>query len=44
MFEDFQKQEDIKFNIIKLRGALRQVLERKGFDNAEGITHFEEYP
>ena len=40
MFNDFQKQEHIKFNIIKLRKALKQVLDRKGFDNAEGISHF----
>ena len=40
MFNDFQKQEDIKFDISKLRQALRQVLSKKGFDNAGGITHF----
>ena len=40
MFNDFQKQEDIKFDIIKLRQALKLVLERKKFDDAEGIRHF----
>ena len=40
MFNDFQKQEDIKFDIIKLRQALKQLLEKKGFDDAEGIRHF----
>ena len=40
MFSDFQKQEDIKFDIIKLRQALKQVLKKKGFDDAEGISHF----
>ena len=40
MFSDFQKQEDIKFDIIKLRGALNEVLKKKGFDDAEGIKHF----
>ena len=40
MFSDFQKQNDIKFDIIKLRQALKQVLNKKGFDDAEGIGHF----
>ena len=40
MFNDFQKQEDIKFDIIKLRQALKQVLEKGDFDDAEGISHF----
>ena len=40
MFSDFQKQEDIKFDITKLRHALKQVLNKKGFDDAEGICHF----
>jgi hypothetical protein len=40
MFSDFQKQKDIKFDIIKLRQALKQVLNKKGFDDAEGISHF----
>ena len=40
MFNDFQKQKDIKFDIIKLRQALKQVISKKGFDDAEGISHF----
>ena len=40
MFNDFQKQKDLKFDIIKLRQALKQVLSKKGFDDAEGISHF----
>ena len=40
MFNDFQKQKDIKFDIIKLRQALKQVINNKGFDDAEGISHF----
>ena len=40
MFKDFQKQEDIKFDITMLRQALKQVLEQKGFDDAGGISHF----
>ena len=40
MFNDFQKQKDVKFDIIKLRQALKQVLSKKGFDDAEGISHF----
>ena len=40
MFNHFQKQKDIKFDIIKLRQALKQVLSKKDFDDAEGISHF----
>ena len=40
MFNDFHKLEDIKFDIIKLRQALKQVIVKKGFDDAEGISHF----
>ena len=40
MFKDFQKQEDIKFDIVKLKIALDQVLSIKGFDDAGGISHF----
>ena len=40
MFNNFQKQKDIKFDIIKLRQALKQVINNKGFDDAEGISHF----
>jgi len=40
MFNDFQKQEGIKFDIIKLRQALKQVVGKSGFDDAEGTKHF----
>ena len=40
MVNDFQKQEDIKFSIIKLRQALKQVLDKKEYDDAGGISHF----
>ena len=40
MFNDFQKLEAIKFDIIKLRQALNKALEKRGFDNAGGISHF----
>ena len=40
MFNDFQKQKGIKFDIIKLRQALKQVVGKSGFDDAEGIRHF----
>ena len=40
MFNDFQKQEGLKFDIIKLRQALKHVLEKRGYDNAGGISHF----
>ena len=40
MLVDFRKQDDLKFDIVKLRKALDQILSRKGFDNAGGISHF----
>ena len=40
MFNDFQKQDGLKFDIAKLKNALKQVVERKGFDDAGGIAHF----
>ena len=40
MFNDFQKQKGVNFDIIKLRQALKLVLNKKGFDNAGGISHF----
>ena len=40
MFNDFQKQKGIKFDIIKLRQALKQVVGKSGFDDAEGTKHF----
>ena len=36
---DFQKQ-NIKFDIVKLRAALDQILKIKGFDTSLGIPHF----
>ena len=38
-FDDFQKQE-IKFDIIKLKNACKEVLKIKGFDTSLGIPHF----
>ena len=37
--QDFQKQ-NIKFDIVKLRDALDQILKIKGFDTSLGIPHF----
>ena len=37
---DFVKVEDLKFNVVKLREALKQVLSKKGYDTAGGISHF----
>ena len=41
--QDFQKQ-NIKFNIVKLRNALEQILKIKGFDTSLGIPHFAAIP
>jgi len=40
MINDFQKLKGMKFDIIKLRQALKQVLKKRDFDDAEGISHF----
>ena len=40
MFNDFHKVENIRFDIIKLREALNQVMSKKSYDNAGGISHF----
>ena len=40
MINDFQKQRGIKFDIIKLRQALKQIIAKKSFDDAEGVSHF----
>ena len=40
---DFQKQ-NIKFDIVKLRAALDQILKIKGFDTSLGIPHFAAIP
>ena len=36
---DFYKVKDLKFNILKLREALKQVLSRKEYDNAVGTKY-----
>jgi len=36
---DFSKVEDLKFDILKLRKALKQVLSRKEYDNAVGTKY-----
>ena len=41
--QDFQKQ-NIKFDIVKLRDALDQILKTKGFDTSLGIPHFAAIP
>ena len=41
--QDFQKQ-NIKFDIVKLRDALGQILKIKGFDTSLGIPHFAAIP
>jgi len=38
-FEDFRKINDLKFDIVKLRGALSQVLARKSYDDAAGTKY-----
>ena len=38
-FSDFQKQ-DIKFDILKLQEAYRQIITTKKFDDGGGISHF----
>ena len=37
---DFVKVDDLKFDVVKLREALKQVLSKKGYDTAGGISHF----
>jgi len=38
-FSDFQKQ-NIKFDILKLQEAYRQIIKTKKFDDGGGISHF----
>ena len=38
-FSDFQKQ-NIKFNILKLQEAYRQIITTRKFDDGGGISHF----
>ena len=41
--QDFQKQ-NLKFDIVKLRDALDQILKIRGFDTSLGIPHFAAIP
>ena len=43
LFGDFQKQ-DIKFDLKKMKHALKEVLKIKGFDTSLGIPHFAAIP
>ena len=38
-FNDFQKQ-NIKFDVVKLQEAYRQIIKTKKFDDGGGISHF----
>ena len=38
-FNDFQTVKDLKFDILKLRTALKQVLYRKSYDDAAGTKY-----
>ena len=38
-FKDFHKVKDLKFDIVKLREALKTVLSRKSYDNAAGTKY-----
>ena len=38
-FNDFQKQ-NIKFDILKLQKAYKQIIQTKKFDDGGGISHF----
>ena len=38
-FYDFQKQ-NIKFDVVKLQEAYRQIIKTKKFDDGGGISHF----
>ena len=39
MSNDFHKIDDLKFDIYKLQGALKTVLERKNYDDAAGTKY-----
>ena len=39
-FKDFNKVEDLHFDILKLRNGLEEVLKIKKYDNANGIPNF----
>ena len=38
-FSDFQKQ-NLKFDIVKLQEAYKQIIQTKKFDDGGGISHF----
>ena len=38
-FKDFRKVNDLKFDIVKLRSALRDVLSKKSYDDASGTKY-----
>ena len=40
LFKDFQKVENLHFDILKLRRGLEEVLKIKKYDNANGIPNF----
>ena len=39
-FEDFHKVEDLRFDILKLKKGLEEVLEIKNYDSANGVPNF----
>ena len=39
-FKDFNKVEDLHFDILKLRNGLEEVLKIKKYDSANGIPNF----
>ena len=39
LFEDFYKVKDLKFDIVKLREALKEVLSKKSYDDASGTKY-----
>ena len=39
-FKDFHTVKDLKFDVVKLREALKQVLNIKKYDDANGIKNF----
>ena len=39
-FRDFYTVENMKFDVVKLRDALKEVLKIKNYDDANGIKNF----
>ena len=39
LYKDFHKVENLKFDVLKLRDALKQVLARKSYDDAAGTKY-----